>query len=183
MTLSNISVISFIMKTICIGKIIKPFGLVGVLRCKSLTSFASDRFQIGRKLFLKNPKNGEELEVELASFRDSGDYYFISFKGMEDINVVEDLAGYEIEIPEEEATLPEGFYHLSDLIGSNVINQETNEKIGKVIDVLSYASSSNLKIKEENGKTCYVPFVMDTFVVSIDTAKKEILIHVIPGLL
>ena len=177
MTLSNISVISFIMKTICIGKIIKPFGLVGVLRCKSLTSFASDRFQIGRKLFLKNPKNGEELEVELASFRDSGDYYFISFRG------IEDLAGYEIEIPEEEATLPEGFYHLSDLIGSNVINQETNEKIGKVIDVLSCASSSNLKIKEENGKTCYVPFVMDTFVVSIDTAKKEILIHVIPGLL
>ncbi|HBE98930.1 MAG TPA: 16S rRNA processing protein RimM [Firmicutes bacterium] len=183
MTLSNISVISFIMKTICIGKIIKPFGLVGVLRCKSLTSFASDRFQIGRKLFLKNPKSGEEKEVELASFRDSGDYYFISFKGMEDINLVEDLVGYEIEIPEEEATLPEGYFHLSDLIGSKAINQETNEKIGEVIDVLSFASSSNLKIKEENGKICYVPFVMDAFIASIDVSKKEILIHVIPGLL
>lgn len=132
---------------------------------------------------MKNPKSGEEKEVELASFRDSGDYYFISFKGMEDINLVEDLVGYEIEIPEEEATLPEGYFHLSDLIGSKAINQETNEKIGEVIDVLSFASSSNLKIKEENGKICYVPFVMDAFIASIDVSKKEILIHVIPGLL
>ena len=183
MALSNISVISFIMKTICIGKIIKPFGLQGVLRCKSLTSFAPDRFQIGRKLFLKNPKTGEEQEAEVLSFRDSGDYYFVSFKGMEDINLVEKIVGYEIEMPAEEATLPEGFYHLSDLIGCLVLNQETNEKIGQVIDVLSYASSSNLKIKEENGKTCYVPFVMNEFVVSIDIEKKEIRIHVIPGLL
>ena len=106
MTLSNISVISFIMKTICIGKIIKPFGLVGVLRCKSLTSFASDRFQIGRKLFLKNPKNGEELEVELASFRDSGDYYFISFRGMEDINLVEDLADMRLKSLKKKQLFP-----------------------------------------------------------------------------
>lgn len=182
MALSNFSAI-FNMKTICLGYIIKPFGLEGVLRCKSLTSFASDRFRIGNKLILKNPKTATETEVKVASFRDSGDYYFLSFEGMEDINMVEGFAGSSIEIPEEEATLPEGFYHLSDLIGLTVINDETNEEIGKVIDVLSYSSTPNFKIKENNGKTCYIPFVFSEFIVSIDVESKLMMVKVIPGLL
>lgn len=171
------------MKTICLGYIIKPFGLDGVLRCKSLTSFASDRFRIGNKLILKNPKTTDETEVNVASFRDSGDYYFLSFEGMEDINLVESFAGYSIEIPEEKATLPDGFYHLSDLIGLKVINDETNEEIGKVIDVLSFSTTSNFKIKENNGKACYIPFVFGEFVISIDTENKIMRVKVIPGLL
>ena len=171
------------MKTICLGKIIKPFGLVGVLRCKSLTSFASDRFRIGRKLILKNPKTNEEKEVEVASFRDSGDYYFVSFKDLEDINLVEMYVGYTIEIDENEATLPEGYYHLFDLIGCKAINNESNEIIGDVIDVITYAGKSNFKVKERDGKTCYIPFVMKEFIVSIEIEKKEIRINVIDGLL
>ncbi len=171
------------MKTICLGKIIKPFGLVGVLRCKSETSFATERFKKGRKLFLKNPKTNELKEVEVASFRDSADYYFVSFKGLEDINLVETYVGYTIEIDEAEATLPEGYYHLFDLIGSKVINNETDQLIGEVIDVITYSTKSNFKIKEVNGKNCYIPFVMDEFIVSIDIEKKEIRTHVIDGLL
>ncbi len=171
------------MKTICLGKIIKPFGLNGVLRCKSETSFASDRFTKGRKLILKNPKNNDEKEVEVATFRDSGDYYFLSFKDLEDINLVENLVGYSIEIDETEATLPEGYYHLFDLIGCKVINNDGNVLIGEVIDVMTFASKSNFKIKETNGKTCYIPFVMNEFITSIDIEKKEIHVNVIDGLL
>ena len=171
------------MKTICLGKIIKPFGLVGVLRCKSQTSFASDRFRIGRKLILKNPKGEQEKEVEVASFRDSGDYYFVSFKDLEDINLVEAYVGYTIEIDENEATLPDGYYHIFDLIGCKVINNESNEEIGNVIDVITYAGKSNFKVKETNGKTCYIPFVMKEFIVSIKIENKEIRVNVIDGLL
>ncbi len=171
------------MKTICLGYILKPFGLGGVLRCKSLTSFASDRFHIGRTLYLKNQKTEELKEVVVSSFRDSGDYYFVSFEGLEDINLAEKYVGYSIEIPEEEASLPDGYYHLSDLMGSKVINDDTNEEIGEVQDVLNYASASTFKIKETNGKTCYIPFVFKEFVISIDITKKEIRIKVIPGLL
>ena len=79
--------------------------------------------------------------------------------------------------------LPEGFYRLSDLIGCHVLNAETGELIGEVIDVLTFSSSSNFKIKETNGKTCYIPFVMKEFIETLDIEKKEITVHVIPGLL
>ena len=171
------------MKTICLGKIVKTFGLNGVVRCKSETSFASDRFTLGKKLILKNPKSGDEKEVEVASFRDSGDYYFLSFKELEDINLIEPFLGYSIEIDEAEATLPEGYYHLFDLIGCKMINNEDDSLIGEVIDVMTFASKSTFKVKENNGKTCYIPFVMDEFITSIDTEKKEIHVNVIAGLL
>lgn len=173
----------FKMKTICLGKIIKPFGLDGVLRCKSLTSFAKSRFHLGRKLFLVNPKTKESEEVEVASFRDSGDYYFLSFKDLNDINLVEKYVGCDIEIDENEAPLPDGYYRLADLIGCKVFNNENKEEIGEVIDVLTFSSSSNFKVKEKNGKNCYIPFVMKEFIVSLDIEKKEIFVNVIPGLL
>ncbi len=171
------------MRTICLGKIIKTFGVNGAVCCKSETSFASTRFTRGRKLFLKNAKNGDEKEVEVASFRDSGDYYYLSFKDLENINLVKDYIGYTVEIDENEATLPEGYYHLFDLIGCKIINNEDSSEIGEVIDVMSFATKSTFKVKENNGKTCYIPFVMDEFVVSLDIEKKEIRINVIDGLL
>lgn len=171
------------MKYIRLGTIVKTFGLQGQLRCKSMTSFASSRFHLGTKLTLLNEKTEERKEVIVSYFRDSGDYYFLAFKGLEDINAVEGFLGFHIEIPEDEAPLPEGFYRLSDLIGCHVLNAETGELIGEVIDVLTFSSSSNFKIKETNGKTCYIPFVMKEFIETLDIEKKEITVHVIPGLL
>lgn len=171
------------MKTICLGKIIKPFGLDGVLRCKSLTSFAKSRFHLGRKLILLNEKTNETQDVEVSYFRDSGDYYFVGFSGMDDINVAEKYVGWSIEIPEDDAPIPDGYYRLKDLIGCKVINDESKEEIGEVIDVMTFSSSSNFKVKERNGKICYIPFVMKEFIISMDLEKKEITVNVIPGLL
>ena len=59
----------------------------------------------------------------------------------------------------------------------------TAEPIGEIIDVVAYSKTPNLKLKETNGKIAYIPFVMETFVESLDLENKTIHIEVMPGLL
>lgn len=168
---------------ITIGTLQKLFGLKGEIRGKSMTSFPELRFQKGRRYFLLNPKTKEEKEYTLASFRPSGDYFFIRFEGIDTIEDAALLYGQEIRLPLEEAPLPDGYYRLSDLVGMKVLDDETKEELGTVKDVLNFSSVSTVKAVRPNGKTFTFPFLFDKFITNLDIEKKEMAIHVIPGLL
>lgn len=172
------------MEYITLGYILKPFGLKGEVRCKSLTSFARMRFKKGTNLSLHNEKTDERKEVTVKSFRDSGDYYFLSFNECTDINAVEVYNGFAIEMDKEKATLPKGYYHFQDLMGCKVIDFDNKERvIGTVIDVLDYSTTKTLLIKDQNDKNIYVPFKQGLFVKNIDLENKIIEIFVMEGLL
>jgi ribosomal 30S subunit maturation factor RimM len=68
------------MEYITLGYILKPFGLKGEVRCKSLTSFAKQRFKKGTKLSLHDEKTNETFPATVKSFRDTGGYYFLSLE-------------------------------------------------------------------------------------------------------
>lgn len=166
-----------------IGTLQKPFGLKGEIRGKSLTSFPSLRFKKGRHYFLVNPKTKEEKEVILSSFRPSGDYFFVKFEGIDDIDEAAKYYANEVMMLLSEAPLPDGYFRLSELIGMNVVDNETDEILGSIVDVLDYSSISTIKAKRPNGKSFTFPFLYDKFVVSVDPAKKEMRIHLMDGLL
>ena len=125
------------MEYITLGYILKPFGLKGEVRCKSLTSFGSIRFKKGTTVSLHNEKTDERVDVTIAKYRDSGDYYFLAFAEFPDINLVEKYKGFAIEMDKSLATVPDGFYRYDDLIGCKVIDYlDENRIIGNVIDRL-----------------------------------------------
>jgi len=172
------------MEYITLGYILKPFGLKGEVRCKSLTSFASMRFKKGTNLSLHNEKTDERIEVTVKSFRDSGNFYFVSFNEFPDINAVEIYNGFAIEMDKEKAILPKGYYHYQDLIGCKVIDFENKERvIGQALDVLDYSTTKTLLVKDENDKNIYVPFKQGLFIKNIDLENKVIEIYVMEGLL
>ncbi len=166
-----------------LGTLKKPFGLQGQVRCASLTSFASLRFVPGAKMTLYSEKTKERKEVTVSSFRDNGNEFFLGFEGIDTIEGIEPYLGWHVEMLKKDAILPEGYYRLSDLIGLHAFDAQNGESLGEIIDVVAYSKTPNLKLKETNGKIAYVPFVMDTFVKSLDLEKKSIFIEVMPGLL
>ncbi|MBP5092178.1 MAG: 16S rRNA processing protein RimM [Bacilli bacterium] len=170
------------MEYVRLGEIRKPFGLKGELTCLSMTEFAKERFKKGTILSLLNEKTGERKEVTLRSYRDSGNYYFLSFEGIDTPEAAEELRGLFIEIDKENAPIPEGYIRFQDIMGFKAIDKETREGLGTIIDVLSYSPTKNLRIKRENGKTFTVPFVKQ-FVGDIDFENKTIEIIVVEGLL
>jgi len=170
------------MEYITLAVVNKPFGLQGQMRCYSLTDFASLRFKRGRVFSLLDTKTQERKEITLSYFREAKPFVFLGFKEITSIEEVEGLLGSNIEIEKEKATLPKGKYHISDLIGCSVLNNE-GQKLGVVKDVMKLTSTDTFRVGRENEKDFFVPFVYDKFIISINIEKKEIIINVIEGLL
>ncbi len=170
------------MEKIELGAVNKPFGLDGEMRIYSYTSFASLRFKKGAKMFLEN-KKGDSLPVTVSSFRDGKDFLFVKFKEINSIEEVENHIHDIVIIDKENATLPDGYYRLGELEGCEVYDSETNELLGEVKRVETNTPTATLRVSRKEDKDFFVPFIFDTFIVSVDTENKKIVIKVMKGLL
>lgn len=169
------------MELITIAHLTKIFGLKGEIHAFSLTDFPEERFKKGKVFLLQNPKTLETQEVTLTQFRAKGDALVLKFKEFNSPEEASAIQGFDLTLKKEDAPLQEGYYRLSDLRGCKAVDEEGN-LLGEVIEVTSYAPTKNLRIKKENGKVFYCPFI-DEFVKDVDIEKKTIVIHVMEGLL
>ncbi len=169
------------MEGIELGVINRTFGLKGEMRVYSETDFPSLRFKKGTKMFLLSPK-GEETPVTVASFRDAGKFYFVSFEEITSIEAAEKHLKDIIIISAENASLPKGYYRNGELEGCEVYD-ENNLFLGKVKKVETNAPTANLRVNRENGKDFFVPFLFDKFILSVDLENKKITIKVMEGML
>ncbi len=170
------------MKRIELGLINRTFGLNGEMRVYCETDFASLRFQKGTKMVLVS-KKGDETPVTVASFRDAGQFLFVSFEEITSIEEAEKHIHDAIMIDEETAPLPPGYYRNGDLVGLEVRDEE-GELLGIVKKVETNAPTPNLRVgRSDNRKDFFVPFLFDRFIVSVDLEKKRIIIKVMEGML
>lgn len=170
------------MEYVTIAKLLSTHGLKGQFRCFCLTSFPKERFQLRRKLTLHNAKTGERTEVTLNFVRMKGDILILGFDEIASIDEAENFVKWELDIKKEEAPIPEDHYRIADLIGCAVYEDEANQVLGEIKDVFSYSPTWTIRVKREGQKDFFVPFV-DEFIKDVDTEKKKVVIHVIPGLL
>lgn len=126
-------------------------------------------------LFPKSPassidENGEEHIIEKISF---GNKTIAYLKGISDRNIVESMLPFEIKLPREEfpETDKDEFY-ISDLIGLEVYEHETNELIGKVAKYYDNSVQTILTIRGKNG-SFDIPFV-ENFVPELDIEEGKI---------
>ena len=169
------------MEYIKLAAIVGSVSLDGTLKIISSTDFPMDRFVPGKKLLLKRENEEKTTELTIVSFRLGGKFDFLK---TEEITVKEDadaLKGYILVIPKEEAILPEGYYHFSDL--EKCLLYDQNDKcIGKVLSMEDFASQITIRAESSEGKVFYVPFV-DAFILDVDIINLKIKINVIEGML
>ncbi|MBQ3253363.1 MAG: 16S rRNA processing protein RimM [Acholeplasmatales bacterium] len=156
------------------GHIMTTHGIKGDLKVKPLTDF--DRFYKGSKLYILHNDNYVEVKVKKASI--FGNYYLVSFEGLEDINLVEKYHSDDIYVSEldRKNELEENEYYYSDLIGMNVINQN-NESRGVVVEIREMPQAEYLVINYNNKKVL-VPFINE-FIVDVN---EGIIVKEIEGL-
>ena len=170
-------------KYLTLGYITSTRGLKGVLRVKSTTYFAKERYKKGNVLYLHNEKENIRIKVIADTYTTDNKFDYVSFKDLNDINLVEKYIGYSIEVNRDEIPpLKKGNYYHSDLIGLNCIDEEGN-MIGEIIKIEDFTAQTTFRIKLVNkDKTILVPFV-SFYVKNIDLENKTVTIHVIPGLI
>ena len=136
---------------IIIGKIVAPQGLQGELRVQTDSDFPERFEQPGQRWLQINPQQPPQ-SVELLRGRSvpHKNLYIISLEGINSRNQAEALRGATLLVEKgDRPELEEDEYHVSDLIGLEVYNQQTQENIGIVVDVFG-AGNDILEVQLHN---------------------------------
>ena len=166
------------MEYLKLGKIIDTFSLDGTVKIFSTTTNQDIRFQKGKKVLIKTEEEYKEVTINTYRHSPKGDY--LRFDEITNVDEATLLKGKELFVIKDRNDLKEGYYFFSDLIGCETISD--GEKVGQVIDVEEYPAQITLKVKANNGKIFFVPFVK-AFIKSVNIESKQIDIVLLEGML
>ena len=161
-----------------IGIILKPQGIKGEVKVKSISP-DPNRFNSLNEVNIIDNKSQTYL---IRTVRISNGFVYLKFDGINSRNDAELLRGKEIFIPESQLIdLESNEYFVHDLIGCNVLD-EKRQLIGEIIDIMQQSSNDIYVIRDQNNQEQLIPAIKDV-IRSVDISKKEIVIHVMEGLL
>ena len=150
---------------IAVGEILKPQGISGELKVRSLAE-STDRFYEFGTVYIR----GRKFCTESLSVREG--FVYLRLSGVNTRNAAEELRGALIEIPNSEAAgLEEGSYYISDVLGSDVLLG--GENIGRVSEISNFGAADVYTVK--GAKTVRFPFLKKLFL-KVDTAGKFIVL-------
>lgn len=161
------------MKLIKIGKIVNTHGIKGELRLLS-------KFPYKDKVFIKNMTiyiNKENKEV-ITSYRKHKNFDMITLEGYTNINEVLKYKGQSVFVNSDDIKLDKDKYLDEELIGLEVIFQDSNK--GIVSDIERYEKTTLLVVKNKY-KEHLIPY-NDNIIDKIDIKNKKIYIKDIKGL-
>ena len=162
-----------------VGRIGRAHGVRGEVTVEIRTDDPDSRFAIGATL-ATDPENKGPLTIRDARFH-SGTL-LLSFNGFDDRTSVEGLRNVLLlsDVNPKEANATEDDFHISQIVGSSVIDGEGIDW-GLVVDVMHLPAQDTLVI-DHNGREILVPFVK-AFVPKVDIDKKIITVSSIESLL
>ena len=133
-----------------------------------------ERFQSLTEVYLFG--SGERRDVETTWFH-NGTLIF-KFRGIDTISDAEPLSGSEVRVPmTERTTLEAGEFFQSELIGCEVFDHRTGERIGSVTDWEDAGGAGILVVDRH----LMIPFAR-AICVEIDPAARRIAVELPPGL-
>ena len=135
------------------GKILTTHGIKGDLKVLSVSDF--DRFQKGKKLYIKHQNQMEEVVVNKAT--PFGKYLLVSFENLLDINLVLKYHSDDIYIAaSDREELEEDEFYYNELIGKELVNQSGKSR-GIVKEIRELPACDYLYVAY-NGKNYFIPF-------------------------
>ena len=149
----------------------------GEITAISMTS-KPDRFETLREAWLF-PAEGEPKHVEIESFWLHGGRLVFKFKGIDNISDAELWQRAEVRVPAaQRAPLEEGEFYYSDLMGCEVFDRRTGDRLGAVAAFQEFGCPSGT-LELDNG--LLIPFAR-AICVNIDPAARRIDVELPEGL-
>lgn len=158
-----------------IGEFVGTHGVRGMVRIKPWCD-DSAFFKNFKRFYLDNGKT----ELELAKITPHGNVIIAEIKGVSSIEGAEAYRGKILYIKREDAHLPEGRYFISEIIGSNVFDADTNELLGILTDVSETGANDVWHITKD-GKEYLLPAI-DDVIVSADINEEKVVIRPLKGI-
>ncbi|GEL12680.1 16S rRNA processing protein RimM [Lapidilactobacillus concavus DSM 17758] len=163
-----------------VGQVVTTHGLKGEVKVMVTTDFPKERFKKGATLFVKRPDGWQPLHV--ASARVHKGMYLLTFTEYTDIDEVQFLRQQKLWVNEsDQHELAAGEYYYRDIVGMTIIDQATNEAIGKVREILSPGANDVWVVARPGQKDLLLPF-LKTVMLKIDVEHQTTLVDIPEGL-
>ena len=143
----------------------------------------ADRFNRVEEVYLFGPEGaaGAARPIGLESVWEHRGRLVFKFRGVDSISEAEPLQGAEVRLPRSErAPLAEGEFYQSDLIGCEVVERSSGERLGAVVDWVEHGGPLLIEVRGP-GKPILIPFVR-AICVDIDVPGRRITVELPEGL-
>jgi 16S rRNA processing protein RimM len=161
-----------------IGRVLKPRGLKGQMRCFSFLSshgFASPLTEV----YFRTDKGISESHP-LQDIIFSGKFFFLSVAGIDSSETAGEMSGADVLASSVHLhPLEEDEYYWKDIIGLDVVT-ETGQLLGKVESVFS-TGSNDVYVCRNAREEILLPAIKDV-VIKVDLAEKRIVVNLLEGL-
>ncbi len=171
-------------KWVAVALLLRVWGNGGELSAVPLSSHP-ERFQDLREVYLFGAEAapGEAVPYEVESVWQHGPRLIFKFRGVDSIGDAERLRGAEVRVRfEDRAPLPPDEYYHSDLLGCEVVDRPTGEKLGTVLGWQDYGGTGLLEVgRPGQEEPLLVPFAR-SICVEIDVKGRRIAVELPEGL-
>lgn len=164
---------------VVLAEILRPRGNRGEVLARSQTDVP------GRLEHLKSATaqlaGGADVPVEIAAaWRHKGDWV-LKFAGVDSIDAAERFRGADLWVPfANRGALAEGDFFEWDLIGCDVIDSATGDRVGRVDGWQRHGAAPLMEVRNERRKVL-IPFV--SALCEVDLAARTIRVEIPEGLL
>ncbi|MGH9584002.1 MAG: ribosome maturation factor RimM [Bryobacteraceae bacterium] len=164
---------------IVIAEILRPRGNRGEVLARSQTDVP------GRLEHLKNATaqlaGGSDVPVEIAAAWPHQGDWVLKFAGIDSMDAAERFRGADIWVPfANRGTLAEGDFFQSDLIGCDVLDSATGERLGAIKGWQRHGAAPLMEVTA-GPRELLIPFVIA--LCEIDLAERTIRVEIPEGLL
>ncbi|MEK7409206.1 MAG: ribosome maturation factor RimM [Acidobacteriota bacterium] len=143
-----------------------------------------ERFQSLPEVYLCGGEAALEAEpFEIESVWEHRGRLIVKFRGVDSISAAEALRGVEVRIPREQRPEPPpGEYYHSDLVGCQVVERRTGDRLGEVTGFSDGGGPGLLEVRGVRpGEEILIPFAR-SICVEIDVAARRIVVDLPEGL-
>jgi 16S rRNA processing protein RimM len=163
------------MEKIKIGQAVNVVGLKGELKVCHYSDY-KERFEELDKVWLEN------TPYRISGVRYVKDMVILKLAGIDDRTEAEKHKGEDVWIDKADVRkLPEGTYHIFDLIGMTVV-AEDGGVLGTVSDVIKNSAQDLYEVEAENKGRFLIPAV-EEFILKIDLNERTMTVRLIEGLM
>lgn len=158
-----------------IGKFVGTHGVRGMVRIQPWSDDGEFLTQF-KKFYL----DGGATKIEISKIAPHGNVVIAQIKGVDSIEDAEKYRNKTLFVKRDDARLPEGRYFISEIIGSQVFDADTDKLLGTLSDVSPTGANDVWHIKSGE-KEYLVPAIPDV-IVSVDIVADKIVIRPLKGI-